>query len=124
MLKCLLTDGGGCMTIEHDPTEQRLVVGVDRSKLVTHGKPALGRMLLRLHMYRCTADVQACRPYYEELSRVEGTYLEWRKMVLAKNQPKWVFVQATTFLEGQEVKLKEYEPTKEGVIQSWVERSV
>lgn len=112
------------MTIEHDPTEQRLVVRVDRSKLVTHGKPALGRMLLRLHMYRCTADVQACRPYYEELSRVEGTDLEWRKMVLAKNQPKWVFVQANTFLEGEEVKLKEYEPTKEGVIQSWVERSV
>lgn len=124
MLKCLLRDGGGCVTIEHDSSKQMLIVRVDRSMLVTHGKPALGRMLLRLHMYRCTADVQACRSYYEELSRVDGIYLEWRKIVIAKNQPKWVFVQANTFLEGEEVKLKEYEPTKEGVIQSWVERQV
>ena len=124
MLKCLLIDGGGCVTIECDPTKQKLIVHVDRSKLVTHGKPALRRMLLRLHMYRCTADVQACRSYYEELSRVDGEYLEWRKIVLAKNQPKWVFVQANTFLKGEEVNLKEYEPSKEGVIQSWVERAV
>ncbi|KAJ9648287.1 hypothetical protein H2199_001140 [Coniosporium tulheliwenetii] len=123
-LKCLLTDGGGFMTIEKNPAEQKLSVRVDRSKIATHGKPALGRMLLRLHMYRCTADVQACRFYYEELSRVDGEYLEWREIVLAKNEPKPVFVQANTFLEGDEVVLKEYEPTKEGVIQSWAERAV
>lgn len=75
-------------------------------------------------MYRCTADVTECRKYYEELSRVDGEYLEWRKIVLAKNQPKWVFVQANTFLNGDEVTLKEYEPTIEGVVQSWAEREV
>ena len=124
MLKCLLTDGGGFMAIECSPSEQRLLVRVDRSKMVTHGKPALESMLLRLHTYRCTADVTECRKYYEELSRVDGEYLEWRKIVLAKNQPKWVFVQANTFLHGDEVTLKEYEPTVEGVVQSWAEREV
>ncbi len=112
------------MSIECDSSEQKLIVRVDRAKIVSHGKPALGRMLLRLHMYRCTADVQACRSYYEELSRVNGEYLKWREIVLAKNQPKWVFVQANTFLEGDEVTLKEYEPTNEGVVQSWAERAV
>ena len=124
MLKCLLLDGGGFMTIECDPPQQKLIVHVDRSKIVTHGKPALGRMLLRLHMYRCTADVQACRSYYEDLSRVDGEYLEWRKIVLAKKQPKWVFVQANTFLDGDEVIVREYEPTSQGVFQSWAERAV
>jgi dipeptidyl-peptidase III len=92
--------------------------------IVTHGKPALGKMLLKLHIYRCTADANACRSYYEELSRVSGEFLEWRKVVLAKQQPKKLFVQANTFLEGDDVSLKEYEPTKEGLIQSWVERAV
>ncbi|KAI9771636.1 MAG: hypothetical protein M1840_001851 [Geoglossum simile] len=124
MLKCLLTDGGGFMTIECDPQQENLIVRVDRSKIVSHGKPALGRMLLRLHMYRCTADVKSCRTYYEELSRVDGNYLEWRRIVLAKKQPKWVFVQANTFLRSDEVTLKEYAPTEEGVIQSWAERKV
>jgi dipeptidyl-peptidase-3 len=117
-------DGGGFMTVECNLHQQQLTVRVDRSKIISHGKPALGRMLLRLHMYRCTADVQSCRDYYEGLSKVDGEYLEWRRVVLAKKMPRWVFVQANTFLDNGDVILKEYEPSKEGVIQSWCERMV
>lgn len=82
-------------------------------------------MLLRLHIYRCTADVQSCREYYEELSRVYDEYLVWRDIVVAKKEPKWVFVQANTFLDDdKKVILKEYEPTAKGVVQSWAERRV
>ena len=123
-LKCLLTNGDGVMKVEYDPSQERLILRVERSKILSHGKPALGRMLLKLHMFRCTADVQACRSYYEELSKVDGEYLEWRKIVLAKSEPKWVFSQANTFVNGDEVVLKEYPPTPEGVIQSWAERAV
>lgn len=112
------------MKVEYDPSQERLILRVERSKILSHGKPALGRMLLKLHMFRCTADVQACRSYYEELSKVDGEYLEWRKIVLAKSEPKWVFSQANTFVNGDEVVLKEYPPTPEGVIQSWAERAV
>lgn len=112
------------MNIECDAEKESLIVRVDRSKISSYGKLALGRMLLKLHMYRCTADVQPCREYYEELSRVHDQYLTWREIVLAKKQPKWVYVQANTFLDGEEVVLKEYEPTVEGVIQSWAERNI
>lgn len=81
-------------------------------------------MLLRLHIYRCTADVESCREYYEELSRVDGDYLAWRSIVLARQEPKWVFVQPNTFLVDNDVILKEYEANSEGVIQSWAERDV
>ncbi|ELQ43086.1 dipeptidyl-peptidase 3 [Pyricularia oryzae Y34] len=126
ILRCLLLDGDGVVTITHDKPKSSLTVHVDRSKIVTHGKPALGRMLLRLHMYRCTADVAACRTYYEDLSRVEGEHLEWRETVLANKPPPMVFVQANTFLEESsgEVVLKEYDATVEGIIQSWAERRV
>jgi dipeptidyl-peptidase III len=112
------------MTVECNPQQQQLIVRVDRSKMISHGKPALGRMLLRLHMYRCTADVQSCRTYYEDLSKVDGEYLEWRKVVLATKIPRWVFVQANTFLDNGDIILKEYEASKEGVIQSWCGRMV
>lgn len=75
-------------------------------------------------MYRCTADVEACRAFYEALSKVDGDYLEWRSVVLAKKQHKWIYVQANTYLDGEDVILKEYEETKEGIIQSWAERAV
>lgn len=124
ILKCLVTDGGGCLAIKCMPSEQRITVKIDRSKIVPHGKAALGRMLLRLHMYRCTADVTACRSYYEDLSRVDGEYLEWRNIAVAIKEPRMVFVQANTFLDGDQVTLKEYNTTVEGVVQSWAERAV
>jgi dipeptidyl-peptidase III len=123
-LKCLLRDGNGFMKVDFEPSTHTLRVRLDRSGILSHGKPALGRMLLRLHMYRSTADVAACRSYYEELSKVEGEYLEWREAVVSQQQPKWVFVQANTWEEGGIVRLKEYPPTNTGVIQSWAERGV
>ena len=124
MLKCLLRDGGGVMAISHDKANNRLTMRVDRSKIPTHGKPALGRMLLHLHMFRCTADAKGCRTYYEDLSKVDGEYVDWRKTVLANKPPPLVFIHANTFLDGDAVTLREYEPTVEGIIESWAERKV
>jgi dipeptidyl-peptidase III len=107
-----------------EPKEDSLTVHVDRSKIISKGKPALGQMLLKLHMYRSTADVEACRTFYEALSKVDGESLEWRRIVLAKKQPKWIYVQANTFLGAKGVILKEYEESNEGIIQSWAERAV
>lgn len=98
---------------------------VDRSKIRSRGKPALGAMLLRLHMYRCTADAAACREYYEGLSMVSGEFLEWRETVVRARPPPMVFVQANTVVDGEgEVRLREYEETVEGVVRSWAERGV
>lgn len=81
-------------------------------------------MLLRLHMYRCTADIHACKEYYDELSKVEGEYMDWRDMVLAAKPPPLVFVHANTHVLNGKVILYEYAPTAEGVVQSWVDRRV
>ncbi|KAI0391426.1 peptidase family M49-domain-containing protein [Xylariaceae sp. FL0594] len=124
MLTCLLRNSDGCVRVHHDETNKKLTVHVDRSKIVSHGKKALGEMLLKLHMYRCTADVEACREYYEDLSSVDEERLRWRQTVLANKPPPLLNVQANTFLEGESVLLKEYEPTYEGIIESWYERRV
>ncbi|KAI0531914.1 peptidase family M49-domain-containing protein [Xylaria digitata] len=124
MLKCLLIDGDGVITVTHNKRAQSLTVRVDRSKIVTHGKPALGKMLLQLHMYRCTADAEGCRTYYEALSQVDSEHVEWRQTVLANGPPPLIFVHANTFLDGDTVMLKEYEPSVEGVVESWAEREV
>ncbi len=85
------------MEVVHDKQSQGLTVKVDRSKTISHGKQALGEMLLRLHMYRCTADVTECRAYYEDLSEVKGEYLEWQEAVLASKPHPLVFTHANTF---------------------------
>lgn len=124
MLQCLLRGGGGVVTVDFDSSKQKLIARIDESKIFTHGKPALGKMLLRLHIYRCTAQVDECREYYEGLSLVDDKCLEWRKIVIALKSPRLLLVQPNTFYHNNKVTLKEYDATLEGIIKSWAERSI
>ncbi|KAJ5709669.1 dipeptidyl peptidase III [Penicillium malachiteum] len=121
--KHLLQDGDGVMTVDHDPIKNTLFVRVDRSKIMSHGKPSIGKMLYSIHIWHSTADLNACRPFYEDLSIVDGQYEIWRKIVVANKEPKWKFVQPNTFLRKDgTVELREYEATDVGIIQSFYER--
>ena len=122
MFKALLAAGGNFLTITHDKASDTLTVRVDRDKIATHGKPAIAGLMLKLHIWRCTADVKHCKEYYVPLTEPTGVYLEWRRIMLAKQTPRQVFVQPNTFVRDGEVFLKEYQPTVDGMIQSWAER--
>jgi dipeptidyl-peptidase III len=102
-----------------------LEIHLDRSKILSHGRPAVESYLQKLHVYKSTADVEAGKKLYEDVTGVD----EWwggkvRPVVLEKKTPRKVFVQANTVLESDRVVLKEYEPTMEGMIQSFAERDV
>lgn len=102
----------------------KLKVNIDRTKILSDGKPSLGRYLCRLHIWRCTADVSSCKQFYEPMCAVDGKYEEWRKIVCSKPKPRWKFVQPNTFEEEGTVAMKVYEESNEGIIQSWAERGV
>ena len=123
MFKFLLAaSNGSFLTVEHNTTNRRLTIRVDRSQIASHGRPAIADLLLRLHIYRCTADVAACRTFYEALTEPGELFLEWRTIMLANRPPRQIFVQSNTFIEDGEVVMKDYEPSVQGVIQSWAER--
>lgn len=124
ILKHLLQDGGGVIRVSCDPEASRLTAHVDRTKIISHGKPSLGRYLCRLHIWRCTADVAACKELYEPLCAVDGEYELWRQIVSSKPSPRWKFVQPNTMVNGNTVNIKVYEESNEGIIQSWAERAV
>ena len=102
-----------------------LVVQVDRNKILTQGRPVLAKFLQKLHIYKCTADVEAGSKFYEEITEVQDFWAtKVRQQVLKKKLPRKIFVQANTFLDGDKVILKEYEPTVEGMIGSFAERDI
>ncbi|CAN9409337.1 unnamed protein product [Alternaria alternata] len=123
IFKHLLQDGEGVVTVDFDG-KASLVVKVDRSKIMSSGKPALGDMMNRLHIWRCIADTQSCQEYYGALTTVDGKYKEWREVVCLLPEARWKFVQANTFLVGDKVTVKEYDESDRGIIQSWAERDV
>lgn len=119
-----MRDGDGVITVEHDLSAETVHVRVDRSKIISHGKPSLGRMLCSIHVWRCIADVDSCREFYEPLSGVDGEYEAWRRIVTSKSEPRWKFVQPNTVLVDGQAELKLYEQSNEGIIQSFAERAV
>ena len=124
MFRTLLEQGQGFMKVDFDKSSDTLTVSVDQSKLASHGRSSLEDLALRLHMFRCTADVQECREFYDDLTSVDGQYVQWASTIVVNKPPPRIFVQPNTFVDGDVVTLKEYAPTIEGMIQSWAERHV
>lgn len=126
-----------------------LIIRLDRSKILTAGRKgtcplrpilpraqrltdthldntAVGDFLQKMHIYKSTADVETGASFFTDMSGVGLEY--WgskvRAVVLANKQPRKVYVQANTILDEATGKVEcvQYDPTLEGMIQSWAER--
>lgn len=130
ILKCFLEAGEDFCKLDYQKEDlSDLTIKLDRSKILTTGRKAVGDFLQKLHIYKSTADVDnGTRFFRDEMSAVGLEYwgTQVRDVVLANKQPRKVFVQANTYLDEKtgKVTCKEYEPTMEAMIQSWADREV
>ncbi|KDR10566.1 dipeptidyl peptidase 3 [Zootermopsis nevadensis] len=127
ILRVLLEAGGDLVTVTETVKGKDLLMKVDRSKIASVGKMAISNFLLKLQVYKSTGDIAAAQALYNKYAEVpdDGSYPwgKWRDIVLAHRQPRKMFVQGNTILgQGNEVTLKTYEATHEGLIQSWIDR--
>jgi len=127
ILRVILEAGGDFVTVTETVKGKDLLVTVDRSKIASVGKKAISDFLLKLQVYKSTGDVAAAKAMYSKYSEVpdEGPYPwgKWRGIVMAHKQPRKMLVQSNTILDkGNDVTLKTYEATHEGLIQSWIDR--
>ncbi|GAB7350859.1 hypothetical protein MBLNU459_g1385t2 [Dothideomycetes sp. NU459] len=125
ILKVFLTEPEFCK-LEYKDTDKLsdLTVKIDRSKIISHGRPAVEKFLQKLQVYKATADLKNGKELYEGITNVDEFFAtKVRPAVLAAAQPRKVFVQANTVLDGDKVVLKEYPSTPEGMIQSYADRT-
>lgn len=100
-----------------------LTIHLDKTKIQSHGRSAINEFLQKLHIFKSTADLKAGTELFDKMTNVNDWYMKkLRPEVIRQAKPRKVFVQANTILEGDEVVLKEYEATPEGMIQSFAER--
>lgn len=127
LLKVFLSEPEFCRLDYTDGDELTdLTVHLDRSKILSHGRPAVAAFLQKLQVFKATADIKRGAELYEGMTDVDDFFAQKvRPAVLAAAQPRKVFCQANTVLgEDGEVELREYEATAEGMIRSFVERGV
>lgn len=129
ILRVLLEAGQGLVSlkkIEGDDGKPDLVVQLDRAKIISVGKPAIGSFLRKLQVYKSTADVKSAKKMYDYYSDVndqeEPKFLHLRSIVMDRKQPRKMLVQQHTYIEKGKVQLKTYEASTKGMIQSFVDR--
>jgi dipeptidyl-peptidase-3 len=121
ILKTMLASGF-VKLVSNKADHDDLVISLDRTKIRSHGIPAVRDYLQKLHVYKSTADFEGGRKLYEDMTTVGRDMAKYREVVMRKKLPRKYFVQANTVLEGGSVTLKEYEPTVEGLVRSYAER--
>lgn len=106
-----------------DGALQDMELHMSRDKILSVGLPAISDLLSKLNLYKAVADEAGGGGMFRQLTSVEGEWLEKRDVVLSKKQPRPVYVQAHTRLaKDGKVELLEFEPTHEGLIESFVTR--
>uniref|UniRef100_A0A914Y951 dipeptidyl-peptidase III n=1 Tax=Panagrolaimus superbus TaxID=310955 RepID=A0A914Y951_9BILA len=125
LLRIALAAGQGFVSIEECVDENGkadLKFNLDRNKIDSVGKPAVGDFLKQLQVYKSTGDFAGGSKLFNEWGAVGPRELRWREIVVARRKPRRNFVQSNTVLTNGKVELKTYPATNAGVIQSVVER--
>lgn len=120
IMKVLLE--AGVFNIDETDPGKMLKITLDREKIQTVGREAISNFLLKLQVYKSTADYEAANELYEHYSTVDGIFEKWRNIVLLNKQPRLVMVQANTEICDGKVELKTYEANCDGFIDSWRNR--
>ncbi|XP_071490506.1 dipeptidyl peptidase 3-like [Diadema antillarum] len=130
ILRVLLEAGEGLVKVTRTTGEDGkddVVIQIDRTKIETVGKEAIGTFLRKLQVYKSLGDFETGKAFFNGYSVVDDStpekFLSLRQVVLDRKQPRRIFVQCNTFVGSDgEVVLTEYDQSATGVVQSFVER--
>ena len=107
--------------VETNLEDNNFIVKVDRSKIKTLGIPALQNFLLKLNVYKCTADYDNAARLYDHYSTVDESDLKLRTIHMNRRKPRIEYVQPVLFKDQYDrIHYKEFDSTPESAIESFV----
>ena len=103
--------------------EQSLNLVISKENILEYGQELVGQILLRLHIWKCTADSESAKEFYAHHSEVSEFFLRVRKITCDNEKPRRLELNHNLKLdENNNVVLVEYPETVEGIIESYVDR--
>lgn len=124
ILKVYLDAGDNFVQLKYTKDDYSdLEIVVDRSKIATIGQESIGDFLKKLHIYKCSGDVQNGSEFFINQTTIADELLKFREIILAKKRPRIQMIQANTIIEKDDVvECIEYAPNVIGMLNSFVER--
>ena len=83
-----------------------LLLTMDKTKLESVGKPAIGQFLKKLQVYKSLGDFESADEMFSKHSKVTEQWLQWRDIVIDRKQPRKMKVQANTIIKGNLIPFK------------------
>jgi dipeptidyl-peptidase III len=99
-----------------------LLITLDRERIATDGRKAIGDLLVNLNVNKATANAKRGSEYYGNMTTVNDTYVRYREIVMARRKPRKQYVQPHTRIVGDTVEVEEFAGSVEGVVKSFVTR--
>ena len=93
---------------------------IDRSKIISEGRRAVGEFLNGLQIYKATADYTRGEAFFNQYTNVDETFLLYRSIVLQKKKPRAIFMQPELQLQEGKVVSHPSDISISGVIESTV----
>jgi len=116
ILRVLLDTAPGLVTLKE--MENDMEISIDKSKIKTIGKKAIGDFLVKLNVFKATKDVKAAEALWDKYTTVDAKWLKRRDIVISKKKPRHVLVQAHLMNDGNRVDILEFSPTPQGMFLS------
>lgn len=120
ILQVLLRAGKGFVNLEIE--EDNATITLDRTKIYEVGMPAIREFLLKIQVYKATADAEEAGKMYSDVTGVDDKFLALRNIVLNRKKPRRLFVQIHSSIQDGKVAFKEFDASCQGVIESFVAR--
>jgi len=125
ILQVLMETGNELVNIEERTGEDGkpdLLITLNKDLIKTVGKDAISNFLMRLQLYKSTADFESGKEMYEKYSSVDDVMLNKRTIVLNRKQARRLLVQCNSTVIGEKVRLDTYDASLVGLVKSNVQR--
>ena len=111
-------------TIKLSDDEKDFKILLNKDNMMKFGRDLVSKILLNLHIWKCTGDCESTEKFYDEYSHVDDFMLKIRKICVDNEKPRRFELYHNLKLsdDGKNVSVVEYPETVEGIIESNVDR--
>jgi dipeptidyl-peptidase III len=107
-----------------EKTKNNFKINLNRNKIQTDGINCISNFLIKLQVYKSTANYKKALKLFKKYSKINDSVLELREIVKRKKKPRSVFIQPTLKLKNDKVIFKSYKNTIEDSIKSFMDKNI
>ena len=104
--------------------QKNFTLNINKDMLLCYGQQLISDILLKLHLWKCTGDVENARKFLSNYSEVKKEYLILRNIILENEHPHRIELNHNLILNktNNSVTITEYSERLEGIVESFVNR--